>query len=354
MSINFSEYDLLLKRFSLNRFVNFDKFWSVKTFNTNESKSIDDEFKKDSGGNVYIIGTGTVIIGSTIPPPSTNIYYNPISNKRNCDDIISSDYSTSKVEKKSDDDFVISKNYNWILHKKDGKYRLLYNPIHRKPLVNILNGDYAKKQDNTLDNELLTRQVNQIQDTIINPYCNLIKNKDPICICSINNKSDVCIRDLFEGNKYRIFESLPNEQKSILQNHCRCFNINCKGVNDNLVKNYLERNGGCSNSLQLTMCNQIVKSDTAEIGSLLQTCSSNQGSSGGGSGGSSGGSGGGGDDSTPSPTRRTSSPRDRDDDDKTKSKTLSEKWKDLSTPMKALIIGVPIVIFLIIIILLAM
>jgi hypothetical protein len=208
-------------------------------------------------GSTYFLDNGTLVLNSgEIKNPLAKNNDTAISQKGQ-DDII------PKTGQRSTDNIFMSNNRRWILYDDKTKYHLLYNPIHSSNFETLI-----KESNPDLFNTINTR--------IVAPYCRIVNDRDPLCICSTNDDSKICTTDLL-GNSTSI-NSLDSQSQSNLRSYCNCFNSKCKTSSLPTVIAYRNKNN-CPNSIQITVCNQNITSrGDADVKSLNQNCSSNVGS----------------------------------------------------------------------------
>jgi len=204
----------------------YSSFFTVKTFTKDESDIIteafddrgrDYRFNFDDYGNIEILKDNISLLKS----PGYNYFKNPISyktleetNKQSI--FVNKDPNKSKYFYR--DDMIISNNKQWILFKKDGIFKLLYNPIHRQSFKNFYNNTPNK------DSSGLTSSLRNL----VNQYCEIVaepgdttpvrRYADNSCNCLQYND---CIDDVTNTNIKN------NDYRNKMSQNCVCYAPSC-------------------------------------------------------------------------------------------------------------------------------
>ena len=388
----YSDNDRLIKRLSINlQKKDFEKaFYVVKNYSESDSKEIERKIQNatDIDPEIYILPSGSLIIGKG---DSGRMIQNPVSspivsNREKSGAGMESSYQLKRDKlfggipkyNKQDNNFFLSRDYKWILYRKTEKdYKLLYNPLHFKNFASMVS-PYSLGDDNKpnplfklssgeLDRDKYKAQLTDIQSNIINPYCVLVKNSDPLCICSPNDEYKACIEEMFSGD-ISTFNKIPSvDVKNEVKKNCRCVNLKCKLNQDISVGAYNKAidftSGVCSTTIQMVNCFIDIQSDgqTVNSGTIQQKCDASM-SSGTNTQGGGETSEGGSTTTTTSANRGSSTTsttsasasdekdegKDEEKEDKTSEKSLIQKFKDLKTEVKAaIIIGIIVIVIII-------
>jgi hypothetical protein len=262
----------------------------------------------------YFLDNGSIHVIK--PDNSTFTLANPLvstSVVENSTNQLISESIIPRGRQSSADKIFLSNNRKWILYDAPNSsnvptYWLLWNTVHSSEFAKFI--EKTEEDSTTFSN---------IQNLIINPYCKVIGNRDPLCICNRGDTS-VCTTDLLGSST--ALSSFSQEAQDTISNGCRCLSASCKGSSLNTVTKYMERLSKdniskCADSITISICNaNITAKNSVELNDkITQNCNattgtggtgttSNTGTGTGGTGSGSSGSSG----SRPPPTPPPSPP----------------------------------------------